>query len=449
MFQRRRIPDFPGYLKVVGPGFVWLALAQGSGELIWWPYLVAKYGTALLFLLIPSALIQYPLTYQIGRYTLMTGESIWRGFARLSKPFVLFLWTVMNISFFWFGSFVVAGGTALSELIPIEGLSKKAESTLWGYVLILVMFFMLMRARRTYDIVEKFLSLVAVGTFIGLFVSCLHPSVSAKIWDFIRGFFSLSPWVVKPEDYERLITAITFMGLGGFWSLFYSYWVKNKGMGMSAYAKDNFNFSAVPDDDKEKGKIMKLWTKALLIDSGAGIFGNVITTFMTCLLAFAILHPKGLFPEGYKIAVVQSEFFRGWFGELGVKIFLFASALFLIDTWMATADTVAKINTDLTSYFFKVDEKKSYRIFLTIITLITCITLPIAPPGELIVLSAMIGFFGMCVFSTATCVLNHFFLRKYLPRSARPSWVALALILSSSVSYIVLFITYVFLKLSS
>ena len=445
-----RIPDFPGYLKVVGPGFVWLALAQGSGELIWWPYLVAKYGTALLFLLIPSALIQYPLTYQIGRYTLMTGESIWRGFARLSKPFAFFLWVVMNISFFWFGSFVVAGGTALSELIPIEGLSKKAESTLWGYILILAMFFMLMRARRTYDIVEKFLSLVAVGTFIGLFISCLHPSVSAKIVDFVSGFFSPSPWVVKPEDYEKVITAITFMGLGGFWSLFYSYWVKGKGMGMSAYAKDDFNFSAVPDEDRngKNSKVeVKLWTRALLVDSGAGIFGNIITTFMTCLLAFAILHPKGLFPEGYKIAVVQSEFFRGWFGELGVKLFLFASALFLIDTWIATADTVAKINTDLASYFFKVDEKKSYRIFLTIITLITCITLPIAPPGELIVISAMIGFFGMCVFSIATCVLNHIFLKSYLPESARPSRVALALILISSVSYILLFITYVFMKL--
>jgi hypothetical protein len=42
---------------MLGPGVVWLALAQGSGELIGWPRLVAKYGTAFLFLLIPACLL--------------------------------------------------------------------------------------------------------------------------------------------------------------------------------------------------------------------------------------------------------------------------------------------------------------------------------------------------------------------------------------------------------
>ncbi|MCS7265022.1 MAG: hypothetical protein NZ805_09345 [Armatimonadetes bacterium] len=33
---------------------VWLALAQGSGELIWWLKLIAKYRLGFLFLLIPA-----------------------------------------------------------------------------------------------------------------------------------------------------------------------------------------------------------------------------------------------------------------------------------------------------------------------------------------------------------------------------------------------------------
>lgn len=39
-----RMPPFTGWLVALGPGIVWMALAQGSGELIWWPYLIAKYG---------------------------------------------------------------------------------------------------------------------------------------------------------------------------------------------------------------------------------------------------------------------------------------------------------------------------------------------------------------------------------------------------------------------
>ena len=87
-----------------------MALAQGSGELIWWPYIVAKYGLAFLVLLIPACLLQYPLCYEIGRYTLLTGESIFQGFIRLSRPLAIVLWALMILSFLWFGAFATAGG---------------------------------------------------------------------------------------------------------------------------------------------------------------------------------------------------------------------------------------------------------------------------------------------------------------------------------------------------
>ena len=61
---------------MLGPGVVWMALAQGSGELIWWPYLIAKYQLGFLFLLLPACILQWPLTYEIGRYTALTGEGI-------------------------------------------------------------------------------------------------------------------------------------------------------------------------------------------------------------------------------------------------------------------------------------------------------------------------------------------------------------------------------------
>ncbi len=439
------MPDFPGFSKVIGPGIVWLALAQGSGELIWWPYLTAKYGTALLFLLIPSALIQMPLTYNIGKYSMMTGESIWRGFMKVSRKFTALLWIVMNISFFWFGSFVVAGGTALSELLPL-GIGKKAESIIWGYALIITMFMMLMFSKKTYEIIEKFMWFVAVGTFIGLIISCVHPDVIKMVPEFILGFFRPAPNTLSPEDYEETITAITFMGLGGFWSLFYSYWILDKGFGM---AKLEDKEGVIPAQDESLKEKVRKWNKALLFDSSLGIVGNIITTLMTCLLAYAVLHPRGLIPEGYKIAVVQSEFFRGWFGEAGVKIFLFSSALFLIDTWITTADAVAKINIDIIKGYLKLnDEKKLYKILLVAITLITCITLPIAPPGELIVFSAMVGFVGMVVFSALILYLIYVLLAWELPKDAKPSKSAFLFMLLSSIAYTILFVIYMKLKIT-
>ena len=113
---RAPLPPFPGWLKALGPGVVWMALAQGSGELIFWPYLVAKYGLAFLFLLVPACLLQWPLTFEIGRYTALTGESIWQGFIRVHPLYALPLWVLMILSFLWFGAYASAGGTALAAL---------------------------------------------------------------------------------------------------------------------------------------------------------------------------------------------------------------------------------------------------------------------------------------------------------------------------------------------
>jgi hypothetical protein len=53
-FKQAALPRFPGMLAALGPGVIFLALAQGSGELIWWPYIIAKYGLTFLFILVPA-----------------------------------------------------------------------------------------------------------------------------------------------------------------------------------------------------------------------------------------------------------------------------------------------------------------------------------------------------------------------------------------------------------
>ena len=65
---------------MLGPAFVWAAIAQGSGELIWWPYFSAKYGLAFVGLLLPASLIQFFVNREVSRYTAITGKGIWSGF---------------------------------------------------------------------------------------------------------------------------------------------------------------------------------------------------------------------------------------------------------------------------------------------------------------------------------------------------------------------------------
>ena len=314
------VPIFPGIRAALGPGIIFMGLAQGSGELIWWPYIISKYGLAFLFLLIPACLLQFPVLYEIGRYTLLTGESIFQGFIRLNRYFAFLLWLLMAISFLWFGAFAAAGGTSLAALTQFPtGWSARGQTLFWAYVSIAFFLGAILVSRVIYKLVELFMWCVALFTLVGLSIACSHPAAVAAVPAFLKGLIVPQhpmprPW--DPADATRLLTAITFAGLGGFWTLFYSYWIRDKGSGMAHYmgritgpitGKPEVipTSGFVPQDGelKELGR----WQRWMFWDIGVG--GNLLTTLMTCLLAYALLFPQGLLPDHYELAVVQSEFF--------------------------------------------------------------------------------------------------------------------------------------------
>ncbi|MCQ8105212.1 Nramp family divalent metal transporter [Methylomonas sp. SURF-2] len=436
--KRRPVPAFPGWWAALGPGVVWMALAQGSGELIWWPYMVAKYGLTFIWLLAPACLLQYPLNLEIGRYTMLTGESIFHGFIRLHRGFGIFLWLLMSVSFLWFGAFASAGGTAMAELTHWpEGWSQRGQSLFWGYASIAVFVSAILASGVVYTLIERFMKLVALVTVIGLLSACMQTEVLASLPGFMRGLLGPSEAIPRPweaADASKLLTAITFAGLGGFWILFYSYWLRDKGAGMAgligritglggaeeAVHSDGF----LPDEDQQSAANWSIWRKFLSADIMVGILGNLFTTLMTCLLAYALLFPKGLLPREYELAVVQSQFFAVSWGEFGRLLFLVIAAAFLTDTWLATADAVSRIQADIVMTLFpasrRLPARRWYYIFLALLTAITSFTMLLDAPGPLILTSALIGFVGTIIFPVALYILNHKLLPPHLPEWARP-----------------------------
>ena len=167
--RRGSLPPFPGWAAALGPGIVWMALAQGSSELIWWPYLIAKYGLAFLCLLVPACLLQFPINYAIGSYTLLTGETIFQGFIRVNRWVALALWLLMTVSFLWFGAFASAGGTALAALTRFpSGWDARGQTLFWGYASIIVGFIALVASRVVYTDLERVMLVIAIVTVAGL-----------------------------------------------------------------------------------------------------------------------------------------------------------------------------------------------------------------------------------------------------------------------------------------
>jgi hypothetical protein len=459
-YKKAPLPPLPRMLAALGPGVIFMALAQGSGELIWWPYIIAKYGLAFLFLLLPACLLQFPVTYEIGRYTMLTGESIFQGFIRLNRTFAFLLWILMALSFLWFGAFAAAGGTSLAALTNFpEGWTARGQTLFWGYLSMFVFLSAILLSKVIYQLVETFMWGVALLTFVGLLWASANTEALQALPAFAKGLFV--PQLPMPRPWDRtdatkLLTAITFAGLGGFWTLFYSYWIRDKGCGMAHYmgrltgpitgkAEAIPTSGFTPGNDEGLAHVGR-WRRFLFWDVSIGIGGNLLTTLMTCLLAYALLFPKGLLPQGYELAVVQSRFFEVSWGWLGRMLFLIVAAAFLSDTWLATVDAVSRIHTDCLYAFFPraqaISVRSWYLIFLFLLTAITSATMGAAEPGPLILLSAVIGFVGTVLFSVALIFLNHVYLPRHLPPGARPGKLNLVFLCLACFAYALLAIAY-------
>ena len=482
VFARKPLAARPGFWALLGPGLIWMAMAQGSGELIWWPYIIAKYGLAFLFLLIPACLLQFPLTFEIGRYTVLTGEGVFKGFFRLNRGLGIFLWVLFTLSFLWFGAFASAGGTALASLtnfpndqlwtppdwVPTEQApiwwTARAQTLFWGQASIIVFTIAILAVRTVYRLIEWVMKIVAVVCLVGMIVACCHPDVRAQVGPFFKGL--VVPDMEQMHNFDkadasRLLTAITFAGLGGFWTLFYSYWIREKGVGMASYAPKVTGFrtgldpirmgqAALPVDEPDASLRLRSWYRYLSLETAVGIGGNLITTLMMCLLAFALLHPAGEYPADFNIAVVQSKFFAVSWGTAGRALFLVVAAAFLADTWLATVDCVSRIHLDAIASvwprFADKDQRPWYYGFVLLLAAITSITMFFNSPGPLIVTSAVIGFAGTVIYSTALIVLNHVHLRRRMATAQRSGYISLGLIVFVTMCYFALAVAFLYVQ---
>ncbi len=314
-------------------------------------------------------------------------------------------------------------------------------------------------SRVVYCLAETFMWGVALVTLFGLFWASSHPDARAALPSFLSGLFvphlpMPRPW--DPDDATKLLTAITFAGWGGFWTLLYSYWIRDKGIGMAHYigritgpvsgkpeAIPTSGFMPQPDPSLRQ---FPHWQRFLLCDIDIGVGGNILTTLLTCLLAYALLCPTGLIPEHYELAVVQSRFLEVSWGAWRRMLFLVVAAVFLSDTWLATVNGVSRIHTDFVYGFFPaarvIPARSWYLLFVLLLTVVTAVTILLDAPGPLILLSVVIGLLGTVLFSVALIFLNHVVRPRYLPPETRPGHVSLFFLSVSCLAYLALAVAY-------
>ncbi len=471
-WEVKDLPKFPGWAAMFGPGLVWAGLSQGSGELIWWPYIVAKYGTYFLGWLFFFAFLQYWINLEIARYTMATGESIYEEFHRLHHLYGWLMFILVFIVSFWIAGYISGGIEALVYAAgnwPFPG-NHELATRFWATIGIWIVLIIFLLGPVAYKIVEIVEAVAALASFFGMLIAAVSiPAVAKVAGTYFASLFTphlplvgftwhdpnpITPRTVTwdPADAAVLVTMICYTGAGGFWNLYYSFWVRDKNAAMSALiGRVTSPLTGEPEaipaigygfSEKDLTE-WDMWIKWLWVDNAFGVIFNLITIILTTILTYAVLFPQGLVPgTGFKLLKWQAEWFGTIWGGVGRIALWILAFFFLTDTYITGLDGIAR--TTASNLFVnipevkeRIDYSKLYYIIVGLFTIIATIEVWIQKPGALLILTGVGNLLIMCIYATVFLYSHWFWLPKVHPagKAIRPSWISFIFLLIAAVFF--------------
>lgn len=457
--KRMMFPLVPSLFALLGPGVILASFNLGSGEVIWWPYLTAKYGLAFVYLMIPFGLMQWWINTELARYSLITGEPTWSAFRRVSRLFSIIYFIMAVITLLWWGGYASAGGTALAAVTNFPpGWDARGQTLFWSYVTMILFFSALVLSPIIYKFLEYFLLVCMIIGVGGVIIVAFHPYLWGTWPTFAKALVTPQAWPTNfsPADYDILLTSLAYLGLGGFWQLTYPNWIREAGTGMAKYigritspitGKPEFSgvVGYAPECNEENKKRYYGWLKTVYVNNTWGVVINLFTTILMAFLGFAILHPKGIWPAGYRLVVEQGHFL-GDIWPHGFTLFLIVAAFLMVDTYAVILDFVPRLYTDFLHTTFPSTRKMPYRwwyyLFVVIFFVWTAISILLVPPGPLIVWGGVLNFLAFPVMHLAMLYMNYYKMPKHVCSWLKPKWYLLILGLIISAIYTALSIWY-------
>lgn len=442
----RELPPPPRWTKALGVGVVVMGLAMGTGELILWPHLVAKFGLGLLWLAVLGISFQYVVNHEVARHALATGEGFFTSSARAfrwSAPF----WLISAVLLYIWPGWAAALGTTLRELFGFGTYQGWAWAAL-GLVLLVTFL-----GKYAYRVLEGTLKIVVPLFFVLLVIISFVNLDAGHLKDALRGLTNVGA-IPADVDWNVLLGAVVFAGAGGMLNLCVSLWYRDKQLGMASYAghienpvtgkpeavaATGFRFNA---SNAEMLARWRRWMRYVRIDQGVIFwFLGVLSILLLSVNAYAVLTPRGLVPEGLQVAVVQAHIFGERWGTVGFDAFLIMAFLMLFSVMWTVIDALTRMVSDILytnsragpfrarlAWLGRVPLSTFYYATITCVVVVGALLVPLRQPLALLVISAVLGGLAMAIYTPILLYLNN----TRLPKPLRPHWITnLAMVLTS------------------
>lgn len=446
------LPKPPSLSKTLGPSFILLGLALGSGELILWPYLAANYGLGLLWGGLLGIFFQFVLNTEVMRYSLSWGESVFMGFRKISR--YLPAWFVISTFIPWaLPGFSSATAQILANLLNVESVTVIAIAFLIFVGIILSV------GKTLYSTMEYLQkSVILIGLPFIFFLTLILTS-SSDWMNYMSGLIGKgNGWWFFPQGVSvaAFLGAFAYSGAGGNLNLAQSYYVKEKGLGMGKYTEkitslfsegrkefvlEGCRFADTPQNKKTWNS---LW-KTVNAEHAIVFFGlGFITISILAVLAYALVYGQEV-KEGISFLYTQAEMIRVYTYPVFGTAFLLVAALMLFSTQIGVLESSSRIiSENILLMFYKPGKKFNLSMAFyaalwgQIVLGILILLAGFKEPRFLLTLAAVLNAASMMVAFPLVYVLNRRFLKKeYQPALWR------VLVMFSAFVFFVIFLAFI------
>jgi hypothetical protein len=231
-FKLTELPKVPKVSHIVGPSAIMLGASLGSGETMFWPNLLAQYGWSLYWAFWVGVITQFFINTEIQRWTMATGESIFRGYDRIGR---FWPWFFLLAGFFHLGWPGWASGGA-KVFAGWTGVVAVESWWIIAVVSMVVIWLSYQAGPLLYNIIERaqlVLMFVAIGAALVLTLFVGSVGQLANLPAGAVSFGSLPP--SDELDIATFLGGLAYAGAGGYINLAQGVWAREKGYGMGTY----------------------------------------------------------------------------------------------------------------------------------------------------------------------------------------------------------------------
>ena len=439
------------FWRLTGPGAVMIGLAIGSGELVLWPWITAKFGTEMMWAAALGVFLQLWINIEVGRWAVATGESAFTGFARISKFWVFFFMSLLFV-----GTFLPGMGRAVgtSLRILIFGLDGPGADWVWTALVLVITLSILFGPKQIYKTVEKSVGFMVLVIVVGMLIVAFSIGTFADLTNMLGGILNFGHIRLDEQlTFNRFFGAFVFAGIGGLGNLYYAYYLRDKGVGMGKRIpalvnplreaqRGNSEIGYRFPNNEVNGKRFRDWFQFVIVDSCVFFWiANTFTMFLFMFGALVVLFPAGIVPEESRIIWDLALILEGVMGGWGRYLFLIVGIAAFFSSVLAVTDGGVRLWVDLLHTNFRFSHRfAANRLYLVLALGLSALVVTATWYFEthdvtvldFFFLGAVLAGFAMAGYVPMLLYMN----LKYLPPVARPKPLNIVMVSIGAVTYI-------------